>query len=68
MTTLELMQRVIENHNRVAQVVVSGDNAILIGDTLRDLRQIVNELQEQSQREQNELELRRTDKDMEVRA
>ena len=56
MTTLELMQRIAENHNRIAQIVVSGDNAILVGDTIRDLRLIVKELQEQLQLEQAELE------------
>lgn len=54
MATLELIQRIIENHNRIAQVVVSGDNAILVGDTIRDLRMIVKELQEQLQAEQTE--------------
>lgn len=56
MTTLELMQRIAENHNRIAQVIVSGDNAILVGDTIRDLRLIVKELQEQAMAEQAEAE------------
>ena len=56
MTTMELLQRVAENHNRIAQVIVSGDNAILVGDTLRDLRLIAQELQEQLKIEQSESE------------
>lgn len=56
MTTLELMQRIVENHNRIAQIVVSGDSAILVGDTIRDLRLIVKDLQEQLQAEQSEMD------------
>lgn len=45
MTTYEILQRVIANHNRIAQVTVNGDNAILIGDAIRDLRALGMELQ-----------------------
>lgn len=52
MTTLEILQRVAENHNRIAQVFVSGDNAILIGDVIRDLRLLVQQLQADLEAEQ----------------
>lgn len=45
MTHTELIQRIAETHNRIAHVRVSGDDTILIADTLRDLRAIVSELQ-----------------------
>ncbi len=45
MTQLELIQRIADNHNRIAQIAVSGDSAILLGDTLKDLRMLVQELQ-----------------------
>ena len=44
MTTLEILQKVAENHNRIMQVSASGDNAILIGDTIRDLRDLIQQL------------------------
>lgn len=54
MTTLEILQRIVTNHNRIAQILVSGDNAILIGDTIKDLRLLAQELQADMQREQEE--------------
>jgi len=45
MTHTELIQRIAETHNRIASVKVSGDDTILIADTLRDLRALVSELQ-----------------------
>lgn len=45
MTKLEIAQRVANNHNRLANVLVSGDSAILMGETLKDLRLLVQELQ-----------------------
>lgn len=51
MTTFEIMQRIANNHNRIAQIYVSGDSAILLGDALRDMRLLVKELQEDLERE-----------------
>lgn len=45
MTKLEIAQRVANNHNRLANILVSGDSAILMGETLKDLRLLVQELQ-----------------------
>jgi hypothetical protein len=45
MTKMELINYIVENHNRIAKMVVSGDNAILVGDTLKDLRQLFQQLQ-----------------------
>lgn len=59
MTLFEILQRVAENHNRIAKVYVSGDNAILVGDTIRDLRALAQELQSQidiEQAKQNTIE------------
>lgn len=45
MTKAELMNRIAENHNRIAKMLVSSDNAILAGDTIRDLRLLLQQLQ-----------------------
>lgn len=45
MTKLEIVQRVANNHNRLVNIMVSGESAILMGDTLRDMRSLVQELQ-----------------------
>lgn len=45
MTKLEIAQRIVNNHNRIAQIVVSGDSAILLGDTLKDMRMLLKDLQ-----------------------
>lgn len=52
MTKLEILQRIATNHNRIAQVLVSGDNAVLVGDTIKDLRLLAQELQADVQTEQ----------------
>ena len=45
MTKLEIMNHIIEDHNRILSVSVSGESAILIADTIRDLRNLVSVLQ-----------------------
>ncbi len=45
MTKLEIVQRIAGNHNRIANIRVSGDDAILMGETLKDLRALTFELQ-----------------------
>ena len=56
MTKLEIMKRIAENHNRISKVLVSSDNAILVGDTIRDLRQLTVELQADVEAEQKLVE------------
>ena len=48
MTKSDLIQRIMENHNRVAQVEVHGDGAILVAETLIDLRRLLKQLQNES--------------------
>jgi hypothetical protein len=48
MTKAELMNRIVENHNRIAKMLVSADNAILVGDTIKDLRLLLQQLQSES--------------------
>ena len=45
MKKTDLMQRIVDSHNRIAQIEVRGDNAILVADTLRDLRNLLKQLQ-----------------------
>lgn len=47
MTKTELLQRIIDNHNRIAQMEVRGDNTILVAETLIDLRNLLNKLQKE---------------------
>lgn len=47
MTKTELINRIIENHNRIATIEVRGDNAILIAETLIDLRHLLKQLQKE---------------------
>lgn len=45
MNKQEITQYVANVHNRLTQIMVSGDSAIMMGDTLRELRYLVQELQ-----------------------
>ena len=45
MTKTEIVNRIVENHNRIIRVSVSGEDAILIADTIRDMRDILAQLQ-----------------------
>lgn len=40
MSKKEILECVINNHNRLAQITVNGDNAIMMGDTLKELRML----------------------------
>lgn len=51
MTKLELLNRIVDNHNRIANVEVHGESAILVADTLRDLRNLIKILQTESTEE-----------------
>ncbi len=52
MTTLEILKAVADIHNRIIRVTVAGDNAILIGDSIRQLRVLVDGLQRQIEAEE----------------
>ena len=52
MSKLELTQKIVNIHNTLAQILVSGDNAISMGGVLIELRQMVNDLQIEIQTEE----------------
>lgn len=52
MSKLELTQKIANIHNTLAQILVSGDNAIAMGGVLIELRQMVNDLQIEIQTEE----------------
>lgn len=54
MTKMELINRIISNHNRIAEIEVHGESAILVADTLRDLRDLLQRLQHEPIEEVNE--------------
>lgn len=45
MTKTEILQCVANSHNCLADVMVSGDGAIMMGEALKTLRTLVRELQ-----------------------
>ena len=56
MTKLEIVQVIANNHNRLSQIMVNGDNAILMGETIKEMRALVRELQEDIEKEEKESE------------
>lgn len=52
MSKLELAQKIANIHNTLAQILVSGDNAIAMGGVLIELRQMVSDLQIEIQAEE----------------
>lgn len=56
MDKIEILQCIVNNHNRLTQIMVSGDNAIMMGETLKELRLLAQVLQKDVEVEQNEKE------------
>lgn len=56
MTKLEIVQVIANNHNRLSQIMVNGDNAILMGETIKEMRALVRELQEDIENEDKDKE------------
>lgn len=54
MTKVEIVQVIATNHNRLSQIMVNGDNAILMGDTIKELRLLVQELQKDIEAEETD--------------
>ena len=52
MTKREVLNEVVENHNRLATISVNGDNAIKMAETLISLRKVAGELQRDIEQEQ----------------
>ena len=53
MKKADLLQRIVDAHNRIAQIEVRGDNTIIVADTLRDLRHLLKQLQTEVIEEEN---------------
>jgi hypothetical protein len=45
MKKTELLTQILENHNRIARIEVHGEGAILVAETLLDLRRLLSRLQ-----------------------
>lgn len=56
MTKLELIKRLAEDHNRVSSMLVKSENAILAGDTIRDLRLLIDQIQQEGLQEEKQAE------------
>ncbi len=54
MTKIEIVQCLANNHNRLSQIMVNGDNAILMGETIKELRLLIQELQKDIENEESE--------------
>lgn len=44
MTKVEIAQVVAHSHNCLANIMVSGDNAIMMGEVLKEMRLLTQEL------------------------
>lgn len=44
MTKVEIAQVVVHSHNCLANIMVSGDNAIMMGEVLKEMRLLTQEL------------------------
>lgn len=64
MSKLELTQKIANIHNTLAQILVSGDNAIAMGGVLIELRQMVNDLQIEIQIEEKAIDEENDKKEM----
>lgn len=62
MSKLEIVQTVVNIHNTMAQIQVSGDSAIAMGGALIEMRQLVKQLQQEIQEEEATAE-EKTEKD-----
>ena len=51
MTKIEIVQHIANIHNCLAQIQVCGDGAIMMGDTLKELRFLEQELQNDNEAE-----------------
>lgn len=54
MKTIDVMQRLAQIHNRIMQVSVSGESAILIADTIVDIRSLLRDLENDAKNESAE--------------
>lgn len=52
MNKQEITQHLANIHNHLVQIMVSGDGSILMGDSLRELRYLVKELQKDLEAEE----------------
>ncbi|MBS4879595.1 MAG: hypothetical protein KH138_04695 [Firmicutes bacterium] len=46
MTGIELIKIIADTHNNLVEIPVKGDSVILMGDALKNLRFLVQELQQ----------------------
>lgn len=51
MTKLEILQNVVNIHNCLVGIMVSGDNAIMMGESLKGLRALAREIQKDVEQE-----------------
>lgn len=54
MGKFEILQHIVSSHNRLANIMVSGDNAIMMGETLKELRFLAGEIQKDIEAEETE--------------
>ncbi len=52
MKTMDIMQSLVRIHNRIIQINVSGDSSLLMADSIRELRQLLQELENDAKAEQ----------------
>lgn len=59
MTKLDIVHCIADNHNRLARVMVSGDDAIIMGSVLVELRKLINVIQKDIEAENSDADERK---------
>jgi len=54
MKTYDLMQRLAQIHNQLMNVSVSGENAILLGNTILNIRSLLHDIENEAKKESTE--------------
>ena len=54
MKTYDLMQRLAQIHNQLMNVSVSGENAILLGNTILNIRSLLQDIENEAKKESTE--------------
>lgn len=62
MEKLEILQHIVSSHNRLAGIMVSGDNAIMMAETLKELRFLAGEVQKDVEAEESEKQKKENEK------
>ena len=52
MTNIDIIQRLVKIHNNIIQIPVSGEGAILMGESIKDIRVLLQDLDKDAKNQQ----------------